>query len=189
MFKESLFNRDTFKGLSRKDICCLVDFYKHKEDNENHVEEKGLKFVLKKIQEELYLSVIEKYSLFLIATDNIFEICCAEILLELKELFPNIRIYCFSYKKMPIVFKTKNERERYKRVLEFADRVIYYDKVELTNSDQNKIMYMINSSSKVVLFNDGSLQSKKALEYIKSFKINAVIVNKNMKDRYIKTVL
>ncbi|MGN1258735.1 MAG: SLOG family protein [Christensenellales bacterium] len=83
-----------------------------------------------------------------------FDMICAEIVLELKKNYPNIKLVCAIPCKNQDKLWSEEYKKRYKRILKQADIVRYIKEEYTKNCMLERNDYMLNNSSKVIaLFN------------------------------------
>ena len=106
-----------------------------------------------------------------------FDMICAEIVLELKKTYPNIKLVCAIPCKDQDKFWNTELKNRYKNILNNAD-IVRYISNEYTNSCmQERNEYMLKNSSKVIaLFNGIAGGTKSTIDKAKSMGLKVEII-------------
>lgn len=126
---------------------------------------------------EIESAIKNGYHTFLCGMALGFDIMCAELVLELKKKYPYIKLIGAIPCKNQSDRWTKNQKERYKKIVKQLDRVrCIYNKYE-DGCMQERNRYMINNSSLVIaLFNGLNGGTKKTIEYAKQQGKKIIII-------------
>ena len=135
-----------------------------------------------KMKEQLRIEIVKAiesgYTTFISGGGGGFDIICAEMVLELKKIYPQIKIIgAIPCKTQDKLWKEK-DKQRYKSILEKLDgiRCIYDDYIgPECMLERNR--FMINNSSLVIaLFNGTNGGTKKTLDYANEQKKKVIIL-------------
>ena len=111
----------------------------------------------KRTKEEIEKAIQQGYTIFISGMALGFDMICAELVLELKKKYPNIKLICaLPCKDQYAIWKDKSQQDRYKKILKKADsvRCLYERYDDNTNCNLERNDYMLNNSSMVIaLFN------------------------------------
>lgn len=107
-------------------------------------------------KQKIEKAIIDGYKYFISGMAIGFDMICAELVLELKEKYPEIKlIAALPCRNQDSVWRDQKLRTRYKELLKKADRV-WCDSETYTNECMlRRNDYMLNNSSKVIALFDG----------------------------------
>ena len=129
------------------------------------------------IKKEIEKSISLGYKVFISGMAIGFDMICAEIVLNLKEIYPKIKLFCAIACKGQEKVWNKNLQERYKNILKKADTVTYLYNYYTKDCMLNRNMFMVNNSSKVIAFYNGlGGGTKFTIDYAKKLGIDVVII-------------
>lgn len=143
----------------------------------NEQDERCLK-MKEQLKNEIVEAVESGYTTFISGMALGFDIICAEIVLELKNTYPHIKIIgAIPCKTQDKLWKEK-DKQRYRSLLTQLDsiRCIYDDYIgPECMLERNR--FMINNSSLVIaLFNGANGGTKKTLDYAKACGVKTVVL-------------
>ncbi len=129
------------------------------------------------VKKEIEKAILKGKSQFISGMALGFDMMCAEIVLELKKKYPNICLICAVPCKNQDAKWNKHQQERYKRILNQADKIrCIYDHYT-QNCMQERNRYMVNASSLVIaLFNGKNGGTQKTIEYAEKQGKEIVII-------------
>lgn len=106
-----------------------------------------------------------------------FDMICAEIILELKKKYPDIKLICALPCKGQEKVWSNTVQQRYRNILKKADKIrCVYNKYE-EGCMQERNQYMVNNSSLIIaLFNGANGGTKQTIEYARSEGKKVVII-------------
>ena len=143
----------------------------------NEQDERCLK-MKEQLKNEIVKAVKSGYTTFISGMALGFDIICAEIVLELKNTYPHIKIIGAIPCKTQDKLWMEKDKQRYKNILEKLDgiRCIYDDYIgPECMLERNR--FMINNSSLVIaLFNGTNGGTKKTLDYAKKCGVKIVVL-------------
>lgn len=143
----------------------------------NEQDERCLK-MKEKLEKEIVKAIEKGYLTFISGMALGFDIICAEIVLRLKERYPNIKLIGAIPCKMQDKLWKEKDRQRYRNFLAQLDEIrCVYDKYIGAGCMMERNRFMINSSSLVIaLFNGSSVGTKKTLDYAKKQNIEIIVL-------------
>lgn len=131
-----------------------------------------------KIKEEISNAVKKGYSIFISGMALGFDIMCAESVLELKNIFPHIKLYCALPCKNQERLWRAIDKERYKNILSHSDSIKYINEFYTGAKcmfERNQFM-VDNSSLLIALYYGLSGGTKNTIEYAEKQKLNIVLL-------------
>lgn len=165
------------KNLNSKTCCFTGHRLQSLPWKFNEQDERCLK-MKEKLKNEIVKAVESGYTTFISGMALGFDIICAEIVLELKNTYPHIKIIAAIPCKTQDKLWNEKDRQRYKNILEKLDgiRCIYNDYIgPECMLERNR--FMINNSSLVIaLFNGTNGGTKKTLDYAKRCGVKIVVL-------------
>lgn len=143
--------------------------------------EKGIKFFLFKIKLKKIIKQAIKngYEYFISGMALGSDVICAEIVLELKKKYSNIKLEC----AIPCINQTEkwnyNSLLRYNNILSKADKITYVSYAKYFNGCMTKRNnYMINNSSLLIgIYNGYFGGTKQTIDIAKNKQIGIKIIN------------
>lgn len=143
--------------------------------NENDERCKAMK---KKLREQIELAIKRGYNTFITGMALGFDMICAEIVLELKKKYPNIKLIgALPCRNQDCKWPPK-QQERYRNLLEKLDAIrCVNDEYTGPECMLERNRYMINNSSMVIaLFNGQPGGTKKTIDYAREQGKEIVII-------------
>lgn len=128
----------------------------------------------KRVRKEIVNSIKLGYSNFISGMALGFDMMCAEIVLGLKKKY-DIKLICAVPCKNQDQYWTGEQREKYKAILNSADQIrcLYQKYTRWCMQERNK--FMVNNSSRVIAFFNGSEGgTKQTIDYAKSKKLEII---------------
>lgn len=133
----------------------------------------------KKTKNELLMAISKGYLYFISGMALGFDMMFAEVVLELKQQYPNIKLICVVPCKDQFKLWNKNQQIRYHKILSQADytRCLYNTYNENKNCMIERNNYMLKNSSLIIaLFNGRAGGTKKTLDTAKAQGKDIVII-------------
>lgn len=143
----------------------------------NETDERCLE-MKKVLRVEIESSILSGYKTFISGMAIGFDMICAEIVLELKKKYTDIKIIgALPCKNQDCKWREK-EKNRYRKLISQLDETrCIYDEYNGAECMHERNCYMINKSSKVIALFDGkSGGTKKTLEYAKVQGLKIVVI-------------
>lgn len=106
-------------------------------------------------KEKIEQSIREGYIYFISGMALGFDMICAEIVLEFKKNYPNIKLVCAIPCKYQDKLWSEEYKKRYKRILKQADIVRYISEEYTKTCMIERNEYMLNNSSLVIALYNG----------------------------------
>lgn len=134
-----------------------------------------------KLNEEIIKAIKNGYTTFISSMALGFDMICAEIILQLKKEYPDIKLIGAIPCKTQDKLWNEKDKQRYKSILSKLDgvRCIYDDYIG-PKCMLERNQYMINNSSLVIaLFNGKNGGTKNTLDYAKKSGIKIDILDLN----------
>ena len=131
-----------------------------------------------KLKKEIVSSIKSGYDTFLCGMALGFDMICAEIVLELKKEYPNIKLIGALPCKTQDIKWSKEQRERYHRILTQLDGIrCIYDRYIGAKCMIERNHFMVNNSSKMIALFDGQTGgTKDTVEYARKQNLDIVII-------------
>lgn len=164
--------------LSNK-VCCFTGHrpqslpWRFNEQDERCIKMKN------KLNEEIIKAIKNGYTTFISGMALGFDMICAEIILQLKKEYPDIKLIGAIPCKTQDKLWNEKDKQRYKNILSKLDgvRCIYDDYIG-PKCMLERNQYMINNSSLVIaLFNGKNGGTKNTLDYVKKSGIKIDILD------------
>lgn len=132
----------------------------------------------KKLRCKIIKAIERGYHTFITGMAIGFDMICAEIVLELKKLYPNIKLIGALPCKNQASLWNGEQQKRYNNILKKLDSIrCIYDKYIGIECMHERNQYMINNSSLVIaLFNGKAGGTKATLEYAKEQDLEIEII-------------
>ncbi len=134
------------------------------------------------LRSEIIKAIENDYTTFISGMALGFDMICADMVLELKKTYPQIKLIgAIPCKTQDKLWKEK-DRQRYKTLLAKLDGVrCIFDEYIGAECMLERNRFMINNSSLVIaLFNGENGGTKKTLEYANKQGVKCVILNINL---------
>ena len=129
------------------------------------------------VKKEIIKSVNLGYINFISGMALGFDMICAEIVIELKKIYSNIKLICALPCKHQDKFWNSKQRIRYENIVKHADLVLCLHEKYTKDCMEERNKYMVDNSSMVIaLFNGKKGGTYKTIEYAKMNKKNIVII-------------
>lgn len=160
-------------------VCCFTGHrpqslpWRFNEQDERCIKMKN------KLNEEIIKAIKNGYTTFISGMTLGFDMICAEIILQLKKEYPDIKLIGAIPCKTQDKLWNEKDKQRYKNILSKLDsvRCIYYDYIG-PKCMLERNQYMINNSSLVIaLFNGKNGGTKNTLDYAKKSGIKIDILD------------
>lgn len=120
----------------------------------NELDERCLE-MKKELREKLIMAINRGYIYFISGMAIGFDTICAEMVLELKKEFPQIKLVCALPCKNQDIKWQPNDRKRYSKILKQADIVRYVSQEYTDKCMLERNEYMLKNSSMVIaLYNE-----------------------------------
>ena len=130
-----------------------------------------------RVTQEIEFAISTGYTIFITGMALGFDMMCAEIVLQLREKYPFIKLYC----AVPCKGQEKSwpwsQQNRYHNILSKADKVdVLYEKY-CRESMLNRNKYMVNNSSKLIALYGGTGGGTKfTIDYARSQGLDITII-------------
>jgi len=107
-----------------------------------------------------------------------FDMICAELVLELKIVCPQIKLICvLPCKNQSSVWHDKKTQDRYKRILENADLTICLSDTYTPTCMQERNKFMVDNSSAIIGLYDGKTGgTQQTLNYAKAQGLKVITI-------------
>lgn len=130
-----------------------------------------------KVKQEIENACNNGYITFISGMALGFDIMCAEIVIELKKTYPQIKLQCaLPCMTQDSVWKD-TQKKRYHKVLEQADEIWCENETYTANCMLERNEYMINNSSLCIALYDGKGGgTKQTIDYAESHGVKVIIV-------------
>ena len=149
---------------SRSYTCCFAGHRQitGKSFNENE----NFDYIKRRTEEEILRAIELGYKNFISGMALGFDMLCAEIILELKEKFSFIKLFCALPCNEQEKLWKESQKERYFNILEKADKIVCLQPEYSRGCMQKRNKFMIDNSSYLIAFYTGvSGGTKQTIEY------------------------
>ena len=157
--------------------CCFTGHRSQKLPWKFNEADNRYKLTRHKVKMEIINAINRGYRYFITGMALGFDMMCAEIVLELKKTFKDIKLECAVPCKGQELKWSEKEQKRYKSILKQADKIrcIYDNYVDGCMKERNQ--YMVNNSSLLIaLFNGLPGGTKQTIDYAKSQGLEIIVV-------------
>ncbi len=160
-----------------KYVCCFTGHRPQKLPwyfNEN---DERYYITREKVKEAIIEAIKQGYNYFISGMALGYDIMCAEIILELKKLYPHIKLECAIPCPNQDIKWNAPAKARYHKVLSQADKKIVVSDHYDDDCMQRRNEYMINNSSLVIaLYNGKGGGTAKTLKYAEDHNCKIVVI-------------
>lgn len=148
--------------------CCFTGHRQQKLPWRANEEDKRCLLMINRTKEKIEKAIKEGYKHFISGMAIGFDMICAEIVLELKEKYPNITLECALPCRNQHERWSKNLQIRYENILNKADKIRCIYKTYIKGCMHERNRYMISNSSLVIsLFDNIEGGTKISLDFAK----------------------
>ena len=128
-------------------------------------------------KEKFEESINEGYEYFISGMALGFDMICAEIVLELKEEYPHIKLVGAIPCKNQDRFWMESDRKRYKELLKRADIVVLISESYTEDCMLKRNVYMLEHSSRVIALYDGKAGgTKHTISKAKNMGLDIILI-------------
>lgn len=170
--------KKVFDEISKKETVCITGHRPQKLPWGFNEEDKRCLSMKKELYSIIEESIKNGYKIFLSGMALGFDMICAEIVLELKKKYKDIKLVAALPCKNQDCKWNSVQQKRYRYLLKKADsiRCIYDDYIgPECMLERNE--YMVNASSKMIaLFNGLPGGTRKTIEYARSKGLDVIII-------------
>lgn len=167
---------EILSGMSSK-TCCFTGHRSQKLPWGFNEKNTRCMVMKEKVRAEIINAIDCGYEIFISGMAIGFDMICAEIVLELKKMYKNIKLVCAIPCKGQENLWKQDTQERYRKIVKQADKVrcVYDGYIDGCMQERNK--YMINNSTLVIaLFNGGAGGTMQTINYAKNLDKKIIII-------------
>ena len=148
--------------------CCFTGHRSHKLPwGENKCDSRYLKTKLE-LKKTIIRAIRRGYTTFVSGMATGADMMCAELALELKHMFPNIKLMCVMPCKNQDKLWSETQKSRYKSILTLADGVVCLQGRYTKRCMEERNKYMVDNSTLIIAVFDGTEGgTKNTIEYAK----------------------
>jgi len=130
------------------------------------------------VKKQIEIAITKGYKIFITGMALGFDMICAEIILELKKIYPNIKLIGAIPCKTQSKLWKLNDKQRYESILHKLDSIrCIYDDYNGNECMLERNQFMVNNSSLVIaLFNGKNGGTQKTLKYAKQLNRNIILI-------------
>lgn len=163
---------------SVKVTCCFTGHRIHKLPWRDNEDDERCVSVKRRLRAEIIYAIEQGYTQFISGMALGFDTMCVEILLNLKQTYPQIKILGALPCRNQDKFWTAEQKMRYAKLLEQLDSVQYIsEEYEGAESMYKRNRQMINSSSLVIaLYDDLTGGTLQAINYAKKQRKRVIML-------------